>query len=62
MFTLVLREDEDAHCAGTVMRTPASDPGNPVQLCRAAAADDGNNTGTCTVGARAQMYVGFYSN
>ena len=60
MFTLVLREDEDAHCAGTVMRTPASDPGNPVQLCRAEAADDGNNTGTCTVGARAQIYVGYY--
>ena len=59
MFTLVIRENGNSHCAGTVMRTLASDPGNPFQLCRAEAADYGHNTGTCTVGTHAQIYVGF---
>ena len=59
MFTLVIRENGDNYYAGTVMRTLASDPGNPVQLCRAEAADYGYNTGTCTVGTHAQIYVEF---
>ena len=57
MFTLVLREDEDNHCAGIVILTQTSDGGIPLDLCRAEAADDGNNTGTCTVSTSAQIYA-----
>ena len=35
MFTLVVREDGDAHCAGSLMMTLASDPNNASMLCRA---------------------------
>ena len=51
MFTLVIKDY--SQCAGIVMHTPASDPGIPVELCRAEAADSGHNTGMCTVGTRA---------
>ena len=49
MFTLVIREPGNAHCAGSLMRTPASDPNNAVMLCRAEQADYAYQTGSCTV-------------
>ena len=48
MFTFVVR-DLDLECAGTVTRTPASDPNNPVVLCRAEQGWNAHQTGTCTV-------------
>ena len=50
MFTLVVRENGNSHCAGSVMRTPASDPNNAVMLCRAEQGWDQYQTGSCTVG------------
>ena len=35
MFTLVIQEDNDNHCTGSLMRTPASDPSDAIMLCRA---------------------------
>ena len=49
MFTLVVREDGNAHCAGSVMRTLASDPNNAVMLCRAEQGWESYQTGSCTV-------------
>ena len=49
MFTLVIREPGNAHCAGSVMRTPASDPSNAIMLCRAEQGHEQWQTGTCTV-------------
>ena len=31
MFTLVVRENGEYHCAGSVMRMPASDPKGPLR-------------------------------
>ena len=49
MFTLVIREPGNVHSAGSVMRTPVSDPNNAVMLCRAEQADYAYQTGSCTV-------------
>ena len=49
MFTLVVREDGDVNCAGSVMRTPASDPNNAVMLCRAEQGAYNHQTGSCSV-------------
>ena len=49
MFTVVVREDGDVNCAGSIMRTPASDPNNAVMLCRAEMGDYAWQTGSCTV-------------
>ena len=49
MFTLVVRERLDNQCAGSVMKTPASDPNNALMLCRAEHGYDQFQTGTCTV-------------
>ena len=48
MFTLVVREIA-THCAGSVMRTPASDPNNAAMLCRAEQGDYTYQTASCTV-------------
>ena len=45
MFTLVLREDGERDAAGTMLRTPATDPSNPVELCRAEQGGDSWQTG-----------------
>ena len=49
MFTLFVREDGDLNCAGSVMRTPASDPNNAVLLCRAEQGGYARQTGGCSV-------------
>ena len=49
MFTLVVRESGNGGCAGSVLRTPASDPNNAVMLCRAEHGNDSWQTGSCTV-------------
>ena len=49
MFTVVVREDGDVNCAGSIVRTPASDPNNEIMLCRAEMGDFAWLTGSCTV-------------
>ena len=49
MFTLTIREDGDIACAGSIMRTPASDPNNAVLLCRAETGYQEWQMGSCTV-------------
>ena len=49
MFTLFVREDGDTNCAGSVIRTPASDPSNAVMLCRAEVGANNLQTGSCSV-------------
>ena len=49
MFTLVVREDGDVNCAGSVMKTPASDPDNAFMLCRAETGFSDWQSGSCTV-------------
>ena len=48
MLTLVVR-DLDLESAGTATRTQASDPNNPVVLCRAEQGWNAHQTGTCTI-------------
>ena len=49
MFMLVVRVDGNTNCAGSVMRTPASDPNNAVMLCRAERGAYDRQTGSCSV-------------
>ena len=49
MFTLTVREEGGDLCSGSMMRTPALDPNNPVVLCRAEPGYHEYHMATCTV-------------
>ena len=49
MFTLTTREEGGDLCSGSMMRTPALDPNNPVVLCRAEPGYHEYHMATCTV-------------
>ena len=49
LFTLTIRENGDNDCAGIVRRTPATDPTNTVDLCKAEQGDGDWQTGSCSV-------------